>query len=100
MGAMLAAAPDKYPPGTTLTFETIGPRASETWVLRVEAEETLNLPGGEVKAVKLVRAPRLQYDQTAELWLAPQLGYLPVRIKITERNGDFVDQQWRSTEAP
>ena len=100
MGAMLAAAPDKYPPGTTLTFETIGPRASETWVLRVEAEETLNLPGGEVTAVKLVRAPRLQYDQTAELWLAPQLGYLPVRIKITERNGDFVDQQWRSTEAP
>ena len=100
IGAMLAAAPDKYPPGTTLSFETIGPRAAETWVIRVEAEETLNLPGGEVKAIKLLRSPRLQYDQTAELWLAPQVGYLPVRIKITERNGDFVDQQWRSTEAP
>ncbi len=100
IGAMLAAAPDKYPPGTKLTFETIGPRAAETWVIGVEAEETLNLPGGEVKAIKLVRSPRLQYDQTAELWLAPQVGYLPVRIKITERNGDFVDQQWRSTEAP
>ncbi len=100
IGAMLAAAPDKYPPGTKLTFETIGPRAAETWVIGVEAEETLNLPGGEVKAIKLVRSPRLQYDQTAELWLAPQVGYLPVRIKITERNGDFVDQQWRSTETP
>ncbi len=100
IGAMLAAAPDKYPPGTKLTFETIGPRAAETWVIGVEAEETLNLPGGEVQAIKLVRSPRLQYDQTAELWLAPQVGYLPVRIKITERNGDFVDQQWRSTETP
>ena len=100
IGAMLAAAPDKYPPGTKLTFETIGPRASETWVMGVEAEETLNLPGGSLKAIKLVRAPRLDYDQTAELWLAPQVGYLPVRIKITERNGDYVDQQWRSTEAP
>ena len=100
IGAMLAAAPEKYPPGTKLTFETIGPRASETWVMGVEAEETLNLPGGTLKAIKLVRAPRLDYDQTAELWLAPQVGYLPVRIKITERNGDYVDQQWRSTEAP
>ena len=100
IGAMLAAAPDKYPPGTKLTFETIGPRNAETWVIGVESEETLNLPGGEVKTIKLMRAPRLQYDQTAELWLAPQMGYLPVRIKITERNGDFVDQQWRSTEAP
>ena len=100
IGGMLAAAPLKYPTGTTLTFETVGPRSQETWVFGVEAEETLNLPGGEVKAIKLVRAPRLQYDQTAELWLAPQVGYLPVRIKITERNGDFVDQQWRSTEAP
>ena len=100
IGGMLAAAPKKYPPGTTLTFETIGPRAAETWVLSVEMEETLKLPGGSVKAIKLIRAPRLQYDQTAELWLAPEEGYLPVRIKITERNGDFVDQLWRSTEAP
>jgi hypothetical protein len=60
----------------------------------------VSLPGGEVQAVKLTRAPRRDYDQTAELWLAPQFGYLPVRIKITERNGDFVDQQWRASETP
>lgn len=100
MGAMLGGAPAKYPAGTVLTFETIGPRSPETWVIHVDGNETLNLPGGEVAAVKLTRAPRRDYDQTAELWLAPQAGYLPVRIKITERNGDFVDQQWRATEAP
>ncbi len=100
IGAMLGGAPAKYPAGTVLSFETIGPRSPETWVITVDGDEKLNLPGGEVQAVKLTRAPRRDYDQTAELWLAPQFGYLPVRIKITERNGDYVDQQWRASEAP
>jgi Protein of unknown function (DUF3108) len=100
IGAMLGGERAKYPAGAVLTFETIGPRSPETWVITVNGEETLQLPGGEMQAVKLTRAPRRDYDQTAELWLAPRFGYLPARIKITERNGDFVDQQWRTTEAP
>jgi hypothetical protein len=35
-----------------------------------------------------------------EIWLAPALGYLPVRIRLTQDNGDYVDQQWRSSSAP
>lgn len=100
LAGMLAAAPAKYPVGTVITFETIGPRSPETWVLTVEGDETLNLPGGDQITRKLTRKPRRDYDQTAELWLAPALGYLPARIKLTEKNGDFVDQQWRGTEAP
>ena len=100
LAGMLAAAPAKYPAGSVITFETIGPRSPETWVLTVEGDETLNLPGGDQLTRKLTRKPRRDYDQTAELWLAPALGYLPARIKLTEKNGDFVDQQWRGTEVP
>ena len=100
LGAMLAGAPAKYPAGTKLTFETIGARSPDTWVFVVDGEESLSLPGGELNAVKLTRLARREFDQTAELWLSPKLGYLPVRIKISERNGDFVDQQWRATETP
>ena len=100
LGAMLAGEPAKYPSGTNISFETIGPRSGETWVITVDGEEKLDLPGGEINAIKLSRKPRREFDQTAELWLAPALGYLPVRIKITEKNGDFVDQVWRATEAP
>lgn len=100
LGAMLAGAPAKYPPGTQINFETIGPRAPETWLITIEGEEKLSLPGGDVSAIKLSRGTRREFDQQAELWLAPTLGYLPVRIKLTERNGDFVDQVWRTTEAP
>lgn len=100
LGAMLGGAPAKFPRGTELTFETVGPRASDTWVFVVDAEEKLSLPGGEMATLKLVRGARREFDQSAELWLAPSLGYLPVRLKLSERNGDFVDQQWRSSETP
>jgi hypothetical protein len=33
-----------------------------------------------------------------ELWLAPELGYLPVRIKQTQANGDFADFQLRDAQ--
>ena len=100
LGAMIAGAPAKYPPGTALVFETIGPRSGEKWVLTVGEEEKLDLPGGELAALKLTRSPRGDYDQTLEFWLAPQLGYLPARIKLTEKNGDYADQVWRATESP
>ena len=100
LGAMLAGEPARYTPGTSITFETIGPRDVETWVVTVEGEEKLSLPGGDIMTIKLTRGARREFDQKTELWLAPTLGYLPARIKITDRNNDFVDQVWRATEAP
>ncbi|MBK6387093.1 MAG: DUF3108 domain-containing protein [Rhodoferax sp.] len=100
LGALLAGEPSKYPVGTTISTQTVGPRAAETWVVTVEREEKLELPGGDLATVKLVRNPRREYDQKAEMWLAPSLSYLPVRLRITQPNGNYVDQQWRATEAP
>ena len=100
LGAQIAAAPDRYPEGTTVSFQTIGPRDASTWVFTVQAPETLTLPGGDMPALKLVRNPRQDYDQKVELWLAPALGYLPARIRITEHNGDAIDQKWLATELP
>jgi len=44
-------------------------------------------------ALKLTRKPRKEFDQKVEIWFAPSLGYLPVRSRITQQNGDFIDQQ-------
>ena len=73
----------RYGPGTTLTIQTIGPRDADLWLFTFEATETLELPGGTLQGIKLVRNPRQAYDQKVEVWLAPQLGYLPARIRIT-----------------
>ena len=100
LASMLAGAPEKYPAGTSVTVQIIGPRATEVWAIAVEGEEKLNLPGGEISAIKLSRLVRGEFDLKTEFWLAPALGYLPARIRFTQVNGDFVDMAWRATQAP
>ena len=98
LGAMIAGDPGAYPESTTLTVQIVGPRDADIWLFTVGGLETLALPGGEQAALKLLRNPREAFDQKVELWLAPALGYLPVRLRITEANGDFVDQKWLASE--
>lgn len=100
LGAQIAAAPERFVEGATLSFQTVGPRDAAMWLFTVQGQDTLTLPGGDVATLKLVRNPRQDYDQKVELWLAPALGYLPARIRITEQNGDAIDQKWLSTELP
>ena len=93
LGGMLAANPAGFPPGSNITFLTIGPREADTWTFVIEAEENLDLMGAPLAALKLTRKPRKEFDQRVEIWFAPSLGYLPVRSRITQQNGDFIDQK-------
>jgi Protein of unknown function (DUF3108) len=93
LGGMLAANPAGFPSGSNITFLTIGPREADTWTFVIEAEETLDLVGAAMPTLKLTRKPRKEFDQKVEIWFAPSLGYLPVRNRITQQNGDFIDQQ-------
>lgn len=81
-----------FPVGSSITVYTLGPREADTWTFVVEADEKLQLPYGELGTLKLSRKPRREYDQKVEIWYAPSLGYLPVRNRITQQNGDFIDQ--------
>ena len=98
LSALLAADPTRYPAGTMLSFQTVSQRAAEVWQFVVEKEELLSLPYGDVPSLKLNRNPRKEFDQRIELWFAPGLDYLPVRLRITNANGDAVDQLLRSLE--
>ncbi len=100
IAGILAAEPAKYPPGASLALQTIGPTSADIWQFTVEGPETIRLPSGTLDSLKLTRNPRKEYDQKVEVWLAPAMGYLPVRLKITNASGDFVDQQLRGVEKP
>ncbi len=100
LGSMLAGDPTQYPVGSTVSLYTVGPREAATWTFNVEAEENINLPIGEVNTLKLTRKPQGEYDQTLEIWFAPSMSWLPVRNRITQQSGDWVDQQLRSLEKP
>jgi hypothetical protein len=95
LGGLMAGEPARYPPGAAFAIQTVGPRDADLWIFKVEDDEHLNLPAGEFNARKLTRNPRKPYDDKVELWIAPELGYLPVRIRQTQANGDFADFQLR-----
>lgn len=95
LGGLLAASPGRYPAGTRISVQTVGPRDADVWVFVVGDEEKVSLPAGEYVTRKLTRNPRREFDRKLELWLAPAYGYLPVRIRQTEPNGDFADAQLR-----
>ncbi len=100
LGSLLAGAPSNYPVGSSVSLYTAGPREADTWTFTVESEQTLKLPAGDAAALKLTRKPQRDFDQTVEVWFAPSMDYLPVRIRITQQNGDFIDQQLRVVEKP
>jgi hypothetical protein len=98
LGAMIGGAPHKFPPHTEIAVQTADTQEAQGWTFTVEGTEQLRLPGGNVAALKLIRNPRKEYDQKVELWLAPGMDYVPVRLRLTQPNGDSVDQQWSSTD--
>jgi hypothetical protein len=100
LAGLLAGQPGGFPAGSKIPIYTVGPREAETWAFSVEAEEALSLPMGELRALRLTREPRREFDQKVEAWFAPSLAYWPVRIKITQSNGDFVDQQLSGSSTP
>ena len=99
LAALVSSSPERFTPATNLTIQTVGPRDADQWLFTVGEAETLALPGGKLALIKLTRNPRQAYDQQMDIWLAPTLGYLPARIRITEASGDFVDLKWLRSES-
>ena len=100
LAGLLAGQPGGFPAGSKIPIYTVGPREADIWAFAVESEEALTLPMGEVRALRLSRDPKREFDQKVEAWFAPSLAYWPVRIKITQSNGDFVDQQLSGSSTP
>ena len=67
-------------------------RRLDRWIYDVKAVQQLELPFGSVQTyyVKPRREAR-GGDMTAEIWFAPSLQYLPVRILIRQDESTFVD---------
>ena len=100
LAGLLAGQAGAVPTGTRIALYTVGPRDAETWTFIVDSMENLNLPVGDIKALRVTREPLREFDQKIETWFAPSMSYWPVRIKITQSNGDFVDQQLSGSSAP
>ena len=85
--------------GQTWTLPVLGTSGTDAWTFVWKGVETLDLPAGRQTAWRLDRAPRDAGDTQVSLWFAPPLHFVPVRIRLTEPNGDTVDQRLSQVRA-
>ena len=91
---LFTTQPQLLQAGRTIEMPLALPRRVEPWLYDVIGTETLNTPAGPVQAVHV--KPRRESaakggDLAAELWVAPSLQYLPVRIVIRQDAQTYVD---------
>jgi len=98
LAAAMAGEPERFVPGTRLQVQTVTVRDALPWSLVLEGEELLNLQGQPQKTLKWVGQPRHQFDTRVEFWLAQTQAWLPVRIRITQTSGSYIDLALRSAE--
>ena len=96
LAAMAAGSADQLAQAGQIAFQVSNTEEADTWVFLVQESQKIQVPAGETVALRLVRNPRKEFDSRLELWLAPNLGYLPARILQTEANGNTFELQLRS----
>ncbi len=98
LAAAMNGSPQRFVPGTRLQIQTITLRDALPWTLTLEQNEALTVEGQSVVAAKWVCQPRNRFDAKVEFWVSPQHHWLPVRIRITQVSGNYIDLNLRSHE--
>jgi hypothetical protein len=90
---LFTTQPELLQRGRSIDMPLALPRSIEPWTYDVLEAETLATPAGPVPAVhvKPRREAKPGGDLTAEIWVAPSLQYLPVRILIRQDADTWID---------
>ena len=91
---VFSTRPEPLKVGDTVDIPLALPHKVDVWSYEVVEEETLQASFGPLPTIHLKprrKAERRAGELSAEIWFAPQLRYLPVRIRIEQDEGTFVD---------
>ena len=93
LAAMFTTRPELLQAGTTLEMPLALRNRIGTWTYDVLGAEDIRTPFGPVATYHL--KPRKVMSRgnelSAEIWFAPQLRYLPVRIRVEQDEYTFID---------
>src|SRR3954469_2167077 len=79
-----------FPPkDRSVTYSVFDSKGLSTQVYRIVGQEKLQTPVGEFDTLKLVRS---RENESAEIWLAKQLGFFPVRVVVVYKDGKRLEQ--------
>ncbi|GLU32810.1 DUF3108 domain-containing protein [Trinickia caryophylli] len=101
LASLVRGDPEVYRPGVTRNFYVADSDSGEIWPIETIGDETVRTSSGFVNARHFMRLPRRAGDsRRIDVWLAPALGWLPVRIAQTEPNGTVVELVWHGRPGP
>ncbi len=98
LAAAMAGEPQRFQPGTRLQIQTATTRDALPWLLTMEPAETLKLDAQTLPTAKWVCQPRNRFDAKVEFWMAEKYAWMPVRIRITQISGDYIDLMFSGQE--
>ncbi|HXA48491.1 MAG TPA: DUF3108 domain-containing protein [Burkholderiaceae bacterium] len=88
---------EKFIQGAQLELLVEGDRDGDNWSILVVGQEEIETGAGKTLAWHVRRIPRAgTYEHQFDIWLAPQFQWSPVRIRDTEKNGDYTEMSMSS----
>jgi hypothetical protein len=84
--------------GSELNVQTATARDAVNWTLTYKSDDLIEVNGNRLETQRWVCLPRGKFDSQIEMWLSNAHGGMPVRIKITQVSGNFIDMEMRDTE--
>ncbi len=98
LAAAMAGEPERFVPGTQLQVQTATVREALPWALVLEGAEPQTVDGQITRTLKWLAQPRHRYDTRLEFWVAQSQAWLPVRIRITQASGSYIDLVLRGAD--
>lgn len=90
------ADPSQFQPGKEITIQVAEEKEAHLHQFVVLDQETIESKLGHLVTWHIVRPPRPGvYSSRIDIWLAPELNWLPVQIRNTESNGAVTTQTIR-----
>lgn len=83
------------PRAQSIELPVAGQGGTSIYRFKAQGEETLALPAGRFESVKFERHKE-DGEDSLEVWLAPGLCSLPVRLRFTDDKGLVIEQQLRA----
>jgi hypothetical protein len=81
-----------FAPDAEIDLFVAGARDAEVWRIHVVGQEQIDTGTGKMLAWHVTRAPDPgSYDKSMDIWLAPQQDWYPVKLRETEKNGDYLE---------
>jgi Protein of unknown function (DUF3108) len=94
LAGILGGNPEPYLGGQRIQMQVVGTDSAEQWEFLPSGVSELSMPAGKIKALRLLRKPRDEFDQRLEIWLATEMNFLPVRMRqssATTPEQDYAD---------